>query len=344
MGGTFWYHAHHHSKTYKQVNNGALGMLIVDDDFDALLPPGLVNADRIKTFLSNEVTVFLHYEALNSIFGDWYANGEKDAQLDIVDGEWTRFRIAVSNAKASRLDVRIDGPCVTHAIAHDGVYLTEVPSEEVSDVTVTSASRVDLAVRCLSSGSRQAQLKIAYVPVASINIVAGSPVDAVPFEPGATPGAWTPWSPIRPGYLSDLRNEAVAASNKFEVTLTSETVNGEVWDPDVPLGTLDYDQVQEWTVYDSGPHPFHMHLYHMQIVSPGGCGQHEYGEWYDTVSSPTACTVRFKTADIGGRMVMHCHIIEHSDSKLMNPSLALYSVVCYILISVFSFQMAVWVG
>ena len=132
-----------------------------------------------------------------------------------------------------------------HVIAHDGVYLNQVPSEEVSETTVTSASRVDLAVRCLSPGA-QAHLKVSHQVVATINVVAGSPIDAVPFEPGGAT-----WSPIRPDYLSDLRDELVVASNKYGIILTSEAVNGVVWNPDVPLGTLNYDQVQEWTIYDS---------------------------------------------------------------------------------------------
>jgi len=330
QGGTYWYHAHHHGETYNQVNKGALGMLIVNDDFDSLLPAGLANAERIKSFLSNEQSVFVHYKALNSIFGSWYANGKSGTQLEIIDGEWTRFRIAASHAKASRLGVRIgatsnsnNNPCVTHIIAHDGVYLNDVPSEEISETTITSASRVDLAVRCLSPGA-QAHLIVANQVVATITVVAGSPIDAVPFEQGAMPGTWTTWSPNRPEFVSDLLNEPVPASNKFGITLSSDTVNGVVWNADIPLRTVDYDQVQEWTIYDSGPHPFHMHLYHMQIVSPGGCGDHDYGEWYDTVSAPGPCTVRFKTVDIGQRMVMHCHIIEHSDSKLTDPRLACF--------------------
>jgi FtsP/CotA-like multicopper oxidase with cupredoxin domain len=320
MGGTYWYHAHHHGETYNQVNFGALGMLIVNDDFDSLLPAGLTNSDRIKTFLSNEKTLFAHYVAQNTIFGTWFGNGETGTQIDVVDGEWTRFRVAVAHAQASRMGLQITAvsngganPCVMHVIAHDGVYLNQVPSDQVSETTVTSASRVDLALRCLSPGAK-AQLKVAFQVVATINVVAGSPLDADPFESGGTPQKWPP---LRPDYLRDLRNEPVFASNKHSITLTSGDVNGKAWDAAVPLANLNYDQVQEFTIYDSGPHPFHMHLYHMQIVSPEGCGNFDYGEWYDTISTPGPCLVRFKTADIGQRFVMHCHIIEHSDMGSM---------------------------
>lgn len=36
IGGTYWYHAHHHGATYLQVAGGMLGMLIVDDSNDGL--------------------------------------------------------------------------------------------------------------------------------------------------------------------------------------------------------------------------------------------------------------------------------------------------------------------
>lgn len=318
MGGTFWYHAHHHTATYDHVNHGAVGFLIVNDDFDTLLPSSLGNKDQVKRFLLNEKRIFIHYVAINSLFGDWYANGERNPQIEVVDGEWTRLRIAMSHAKASRLDVAIEGesggenPCEVREIAHDGVYINDVPSSQTDVSTITSASRLDLAVRCTSPGAI-AELTISrFHVVATINVVAGQAIDASPFDDQEQT-----WSPNRPYALRDLRGETVPDSNKFSVELTAEAVNGKRWDAEIPLGLLDYDTVQEWILMDTSPHPFHMHLYHMQVVTPGGCGPHIEGEWYDTISSPGDCTIRFKTADIGERMVMHCHIIEHSDNGSM---------------------------
>jgi hypothetical protein len=56
----------------------------------------------------------------------------------------------------------------------------------------------------------------------------------------------------------------------------------------------------------------------MQIVTPGGCGAHEEGEFYDTISADGDCTVRFRTADIGQRCVLHCHVLFHEDSGSMS--------------------------
>ena len=80
------------------------------------------------------------------------------------------------------------------------------------------------------------------------------------------------------------------------------------------------------------------------IVKPGGCGAHQEGEFYDTISASGSCTVRFKTADFGQRMIMvsdrrphivhlfvvymmvlltasflqHCHVLNHEDNGAIN--------------------------
>ena len=55
-----------------------------------------------------------------------------------------------------------------------------------------------------------------------------------------------------------------------------------------------------------------------QVVTPGGCGVHEEGEWYDVISAPVDnCTVRMRLVDYSGRTVMHCHILSHEDMGTM---------------------------
>ena len=36
MGGTYWYHAHHHGSTFLQVSGGTFGSLIIDDANDGM--------------------------------------------------------------------------------------------------------------------------------------------------------------------------------------------------------------------------------------------------------------------------------------------------------------------
>ena len=124
----------------------------------------------------------------------------------------------------------------------------------------------------------------------------------------------------------DLRNEEVDST--LTITLRRPTINGQTWDAAVPLETIDYGDISQWTIRGSGGHPFHLHLYHMQVrqiaqltsdktvcfhyltppseqVQSTGCGGHEVGEWYDVISSADACVVRFQAVDVAGRCVMH---------------------------------------
>jgi hypothetical protein len=127
------------------------------------------------------------------------------------------------------------------------------------------------------------------------------------------------WQPTRPYSISDMTGDTVPETNMFAVILGFDYVNDKYWDDMVPIETIAYDQVHEWTLQQTWFHPFHMHLYHMQIVTPGGCGDgHEEGEFYDTISADGNCTVRFRTADIGQRCVLHCHVLFHEDSGSMS--------------------------
>eukprot|EP00924_Labyrinthula_sp_SR-Ha-C_P004510 snap_masked-scaffold_1-processed-gene-2.22-mRNA-1 protein AED:1.00 eAED:1.00 QI:0/0/0/0/1/1/2/0/1670 len=85
-----------------------------------------------------------------------------------------------------------------------------------------------------------------------------------------------------------------------------------------------------------GFHPLHTHVFHMQLVDPAhnlpsarGSVYHQAGDYVDTFSSPceaSGCVdneprpdmekVRFRlfTDKFNGRMLMHCHNMDHSDS------------------------------
>ena len=99
--------------------------------------------------------------------------------------------------------------------------------------------------------------------------------------------------------------------------MNAAKVNNVDWDPNVPLRDILFDTIQEWTLKNTGNHPFHIHVYHMQVISAGGCGSHEEGEYYDTISSNSDCKVRFGVRDYGGMVVAHCHFLRHEDSGAM---------------------------
>ena len=129
-------------------------------------------------------------------------------------------------------------------------------------------------------------------------------------------------APAKPYSLSDIAGVSVPVSNFYDISLSGAKINGQSYSETIGHGEINFEQVHEWTISGSGAHPFHTHLYHMMIVSPGGCGAHEEGEFYDTLSASGSCTVRFKTADIGQRMILvrncYCSAISdhHSNDNL----------------------------
>ncbi len=124
------------------------------------------------------------------------------------------------------------------------------------------------------------------------------------------------WSASRPGYLRDLSGEAIV--NTEDISMGARTINGEKFDVNTPLFTLDADAVQEWSIQGARNHPFHLHVYHFQALSDNG--DFEAGEYYDTIAANGS--VRFDlnaatSSPFEGITIMHCHILEHEDRGAM---------------------------
>ena len=98
--------------------------------------------------------------------------------------------------------------------------------------------------------------------------------------------------------------------------MSAERINGQNWDPLSPMDYFTYGNVHEWTISGSGLHPFHLHVYHMQTIEGSG-GAYDVGEFYDTLSASSGCVVRFRKANFGGRVVLHCHVLGHEDNGAM---------------------------
>ena len=86
-------------------------------------------------------------------------------------------------------------------------------------------------------------------------------------------------------------------------------------DQQVPLGG-----VEEWTITNTSSmdHPFHLHVWPMQVISIGGDSPSE-PHWQDVVDVPARAStvVRIAFEDFGGKAVYHCHILDHEDNGMM---------------------------
>ena len=313
-GGTHWYHAHNHGESLKQVGGGAFGVMIVEDNY-ALNPdtPQWAKYDRVLQIFSK-----LHSGAVmgNGVIGPYvpYAHFPGFHDFEVERDRWFRLRVSVIDILGLNGRLRIDPRCKMMKVANDGIWSSTVPQSPMQSYVFSAASRIDFAVKCSIPG----EFPLWYNDRQAARIL-------VPRADATSPKfELEEWKPQRPHFLQGIMEADVPKRNKFKIDMYVNTINKFTYHEDYPLTTIAYGEVHEWTIhnhhlYDEiDEHPFHMHLYHMMVVSPGGCGEmHQEGEIYDTISGMNedtdTCVVRFKAVDVGERGLVHCHNFPHSD-------------------------------
>ncbi len=310
MGGTFWYHAHHHGSTFLQVSGGAFGLIVIDDSDDGVpasvaamterpLVIGYLDPDAAGTGGDTLIT--------GSLSPTWTVNGRVNGDLLMPPDTWQHFRILLADRDAIPDTVSIGSACEVALMARDGVWRTEVPLVlGGNSIKITGASRADLAVKCGGNST----ISVGNTQVASIRVQGPADSGPSPYDNGS------PWSPVRPDYLRDLRGGTV--DNTETVNMGARTINGSKYNNDIPTFALQANGLQRWSLKGARNHPFHLHIYHVQI--DGACADYEDGEYYDVVANN--CNILFdldasSSSVYEGRTIMHCHILEHEDQGAM---------------------------
>jgi FtsP/CotA-like multicopper oxidase with cupredoxin domain len=136
MGGTFWYHPHHHGSTALQAGGGMAGMLIIDDAVNEIPPEISAMKDVVLMFMHVPMSTV---KAIQTQFNTWMwnivgttadvllTNGQSAPTLAVVPGRWYRFRMAYAavEAKATMSFIGSTGTavCELQLLAKDGIYL-----------------------------------------------------------------------------------------------------------------------------------------------------------------------------------------------------------------------------
>ena len=98
------------------------------------------------------------------------------------------------------------------------------------------------------------------------------------------------------------------------------TIDGRGYEPGRVDTTVRAGAVEEWTITNSSQldHPFHLHVWPMQVVSIGGYAL-DPPTWQDVVNVPArrSSVVRIAFDGMTGRTVYHCHILDHEDNGMM---------------------------
>jgi len=315
---TFWYHPHVNSAV--QAGNGLYGAFIVDDPSE---PPGL--GDEVVMVLSDlgvNDDGSLHAPDtggdLGTLFGRegnvLLVNGKVRPTLKARPGLRQRWRF-INAAKTRYFQIGLDGHAFTR-IGGDGGLLTA--PVEVAQPVITPGERMDLIVT--PDGDAGSELVVKWI---AFDRGFGStygrpPEDLFVVRLEGTRAEPAPMPVVR----RDIPPLAIDGATQIDLTLTQVSttpfqlgINGVAYKDSEPL-MAHIDETQVWTVTNTidFAHPFHLHGFFFQVLSP-----ERPLEWKDVVDVPVNGTVRFAVRydDRPGMWMFHCHILDHADAGMM---------------------------
>jgi FtsP/CotA-like multicopper oxidase with cupredoxin domain len=328
--GTFWYHAHPHGDTERQVARGLAGILSVDGLLDRLpgggagVPERLFALKNVQTHGDPPVidAIDVTKPTIRTV------NGRVLPKLDA--GPAGRLQLwHLANVSANIFyDVDLTG-LEARVVAEDGnPVFARLPTP--THVVMPPGKRWDVLVR--GRPGRMTLRTLAYDQGHAQ--YPNAPLARVTF--GAAQGAPQPF-PDRLGPDPNRRPKPTLKRGPGQQVVFAEnvaddnvafvaTINGRTFDPDRPpdfrarIGT-----VQRWTLRNTTPeeHPFHLHQYDFRVLSVGGEPYHAVSD-QDTVviprqtnGRPGEVVIDVPFTDFPGEMVFHCHILGHEDAGMM---------------------------
>jgi FtsP/CotA-like multicopper oxidase with cupredoxin domain len=330
----------------KQVGGGAALALIVEDP-DGYLPDEVANAKDVLLFVQDMDLKTLAATAESS--GDEklvitpdpstaasfrIVNGQHQPELTMQPGEWQRWRVVMGGWLKNPLGLYIDeATCEMQLLAKDGVYIEDFP-RLITNAPIPTGGRADIMVRCTEAG----EFAVSDYANTLMTIKVAVSSDDLP-----------EWSPERPDYLLDLQDAEVDDPNCSCVTsfspLTPDCTDGGThcinqlsFEADRFLHTTVYGSLVERELQGTSAHPYHQHVYPFQMteIVEGSTAltdeQKNYfqvGDWHDVVMIPSVDTVTMKyLPEVHfGRIMLHCHRLDHEDKGMMAQEEVVHSSV-----------------
>jgi FtsP/CotA-like multicopper oxidase with cupredoxin domain len=334
--GVYWYHPHHHGAVADQIFAGLFGAIIVEDPepIEASAERMLIVSDTTLDGQGNIAAVPAMERMLGREGQLILVNGQSNPQFRARPGERERWRI-VNACVARYLRLRLDGQQLQLLGMDSGRFRKP---ETVEELLLTPGNRADLLV---TTGTGNSVLRAFYrnrgsMPGMGPGFGLRSPAD----EPDGVALATLRVSgePVTsrapaPAYhgLADLRSSTVAARRQVVLaagmgmgsggaSMMRFTLNGREFNQSRTDTTVAAGNVEEWTLTNISPmdHPFHLHVWPMQIIEENGRGI-DHAVWQDVVNVPAHGRVKVRMAfkDFRGRSVYHCHILDHEDLGMM---------------------------
>lgn len=334
--GVYWYHPHLHGLVADQIFAGLFGAIVVEDPepIEASVERVMVISDTTLDSVGNIRPVPVMERMMGREGQLILVNGQSNPQFPARPGERERWRII--NACVGRyLRLRLDGQQLQLLGMDSGRY---AKPETVHDLLLTPGNRADLLVTTATGDSTlrafyqdRGSMPRMMGPGFGARSAAGQP-DGTALATLRVSGEPVASQTSVPDYqgLGDLRTSAVTAHREIVLAagmgmgggagMMRFTINGREFSRGRTDTTVAAGSVEEWTLTNTSPmdHPFHLHVWPMQIIEEDGQGKGS-AVWQDVVNVPANGRVKVRVAfnDFHGRSVYHCHILDHEDLGMM---------------------------
>ena len=125
---------------------------------------------------------------------------------------------------------------------------------------------------------------------------------------------------LRGSPVTNRRSLTLAMGMSMKAGGMAFTIDGHPFDATRIDQTVQTGAVEECTITNTSPmdHPFHLHVWPMQVLSVGGAVT-DRPTWQNVVNVPanSNSVTRIAFEKDTGRTVYHCHILDHEDNGMM---------------------------
>ena len=355
--GLHWVHPHHHGSSTLHMAGGAALALIVKDHEASLPLEIREATERVLVFQEWDIGEAreaalqandqLFLENLSKIKGGERfvtVNGQYQPITDIPVGKWERWRFLYAGWQDLPLDF---GPtsegniadCEFHLLAKDGIYISDYPrgpmlSTTDSSLPIPPGGRADFMVRCNKAGATTRFQALGKENILVINSVEQQDE----LQSTGTLTTWSKTSTELPDYLQSVVTTPVSEGCNcnywFDGYDENSRVNGHSYSPGNNFIHTSYlGAVIERSLKGTGKHSYHQHVYPFQLISlpdeatNSDDAYFKIGDWHDTYQAEEQreydrnrddrVTIRYRTTDIAGKMMVHCHNSLHSDAGMI---------------------------
>lgn len=281
-------------------------------------------------------------------------NGQYQPITEITVGQWERWRFLYAGWQDLPLDFGAAtgenaADCEFYLLAKDGIYISDYPrgpmlSAGGKSLPIPPGGRADFMVRCNNAGATSRFEALGRPNILTVNCVEDNSSNSEPEEDAEVDSAsqvqrsatvLTPWSKTSsnlPDYLQSVMDAPVSegckCGVKFDGYDDTSRVNGKIYRPGNNFMHTTYlGAIVERSLKGTKEHSYHQHVYPFQLIEfpkEDGNEDNEYfkiGDWHDTYldndQSWGEVDIRYKTTDIAGKIMVHCHNSLHADNGMI---------------------------